>query len=48
MNINKEELLNELKRKYGDLDNDSGCYVNGKWLSIYQVVEIIEECQEQD
>lgn len=48
MNINKEELLSELKRKYGDLENDCGCYVNNKWLSIYKIVEIIEECQEQD
>lgn len=46
MNINKEELLEALKKKYGDLNNDRGCYVNGRWLSIYDIVKIIEELEE--
>lgn len=43
MNVNKEMLLKELKRRFGDLDNDSGCYNNGRWFSIASIVEIINE-----
>lgn len=33
----KNELLNELKEliemKYGEIDDDGGCYINGRWFS---------------
>lgn len=41
MQIDKEELLNMIEEKYGDLNNDRGCFCNGTWLSIYQIIEII-------
>lgn len=50
--IEKEELLNALRNKYGDLDNDCGCsvYVNGdyEWLSIKDIVDVISSCSEYD
>ena len=52
MFINKEELLEALERKYGDLTNDCGCSVsteNGwKWLSVANIVDVINSCDEYD
>ena len=52
MFINKEELLEMLERKYGNLNDGSGCsiYVNGEyeWLSIKDIVDIINDCTEYD
>jgi hypothetical protein len=46
--IDKNELLEMLEKKYGDLNDDGGCYVvtnNGhEWLSINAIVEIINDC----
>ena len=42
--ISKEELLNKIEEKYGDLRDNTGTYLNGEWLSIYQIVSIIEDC----
>ena len=43
----EHEVLEELKRviekKYGSLDNECGAYVNGKWLSIKAIVDLIED-----
>lgn len=44
MNIYKDELLEKLEHKYGDLDNDRGCYSNNIWLSTASIKEIIESC----
>lgn len=49
MYIEKKELLNALKNKYGDLTDTSGCNVfveHGvyEWLSVADIVELIEEC----
>lgn len=47
MYIDKEELLELLKEKYGQLNNDCGCYCrNGEWLSISAIVDVIDECDE--
>lgn len=52
MFIEKEELLELIEKKYGDLNNECGCsvFVNGKWewLSIKDIVDIINECAEYD
>ena len=41
-------VLEALKEKYGDLDDDCGCYKdNGQWFSIARVVEIIKEVDEE-
>lgn len=50
--ISKEELLNALRSKYGNLDDDCGCsvYVNDEyeWLSIKDIVDVINSCGEYD
>lgn len=52
MFINKEELLEALERKYGDLTDNCGCSVsteNGwKWLSVADIVDVINSCDEYD
>ena len=49
MYIDKDELMELLEEKFGDLDNNGGCYLtNGTWLSIKQIVNTIEECTEYD
>lgn len=46
--INKEELLELLANRYGDLEDDCGCNVRTEdgweWLSIRRIVAIIEAC----
>ena len=40
-----QSLLDRLEDKYGDLDNNNGCYVstnNGShWLSVQEIVDLI-------
>ena len=52
MLINKEELLEALERKYGDLTDERGCSVhNGEdweWLSVADIVSVINGCIEYD
>lgn len=42
--MNATELLNKLELRYGSLDDESGCYVNGSWLSVKDIVDLIGEC----
>lgn len=38
-----EQLAQRLQARYGDLDNEQGCYVDsGEWLSMQNVKEMIE------
>lgn len=52
MFINKDELLELLKQKYGDLTDECGCSVstdNGwEWLSVADIVNVINSCAEYD
>lgn len=48
MYIDKEELLEVLKEKYGDLENDRGCFCDEEWLSIARIVDIINELDTYD
>lgn len=52
MFINKEELLEAIKRKYGNLNDECGCsvFVNGdwEWLSVKDIVDVINDCTEYD
>lgn len=52
MLINKEELLELLKNRYEDLEDDCGCSVRTEfgytWLSIRRIVEIINACDEYE
>ena len=36
------EIKKEIEMKYGDLQNPCGAYVNGQWLSIEKIIEIID------
>lgn len=46
--ICKQELLELLQNKYGDLTDGCGCsvYVDGEyeWLSVADIVKLINEC----
>lgn len=42
-----EYLKSLIEQKYGDLDNDRGCYVEGCWLSVKAVVELIERAEKE-
>lgn len=44
--ISKSELLRKIKRRFGSLDNDRGCYSNGRWLSVASIECIINEYSE--
>lgn len=47
MNYEVLELLKILlERRYGSLEDDRGCYVNGKWLSVSAIVELIDRVDE--
>lgn len=46
--IRKEDLLDKLEEKYGDLFSPIGCYVNGEWLSVKEIVNVIDDCFEEE
>lgn len=43
MIVYKSDLLESIKRIYGDLDDDGGCYYDRAWFSIANIVSIINE-----
>lgn len=48
MELTLEEIKEILYREYGIEEDDdynaiSGCYVGGKWLSIYEIIKAIEK-----
>ena len=47
----KHEVLEYLKtlieRKYGTLDDSRGAYLNGQWLSVEAIVELIDRADEE-
>lgn len=43
MVVYKEDLLELIKERFGDLNNNSGCYLNGVWFSIYEIVSVINK-----
>ena len=43
MYINKKELLQKIQKRFTDLDNNRGCYLDGVWFSISSIVYIINE-----
>lgn len=47
-----EYLKESLERKYGDLEDDAGCYVRNEfgepeWLSVKEIVRLIDEADEE-
>ena len=43
-----DTLKNLLERRYGTLTNPQGCYVNGAWLSVEAIAELIDRVQEME
>lgn len=41
--IGRNKLKQLIERKYGALDNICGCNVNGQWLSVAAIVELIDQ-----
>ena len=41
--VEPDKLKKLIERKYGSLDNTCGCNVNGRWLSVAAIVELIEQ-----
>lgn len=52
MFIDKEELLEALESKYGNLTDKRGCSVSTEdgweWLSVADIVNVINSCEEYD
>ena len=46
-NATLQDLLDLLERRYGSLEDGRGCYVNGAWLSVTAIVELIERVDEK-
>ena len=36
-----DEFLEMMRERWGDLDDDCGCYVNGEWLSVNEVARMM-------
>ena len=39
-------LKQKIEEKYGSLDDERGGYVNGEWLSVKDIVDLIDECDD--
>lgn len=53
MYIDKDELLELLEARFGNLKDDYGCYIvnadgEHEWLSVKAIVDIIDDCEEYD
>ena len=44
MSYEKREIIKAIIEHYGE-STDRGCYINGKWLSIERIIEIIENAE---
>lgn len=43
MIVYKSDLLESIKGVYGDLDDERGCYYDRAWLSIANIVSIVNK-----
>ena len=41
------DVLIELEKVYDNLDNDRGCYINGEWLSVENIVKLIKKVDKE-
>ena len=46
--VDAQKLKDKIEEKYGSLDDECGGYVNGEWLSVRNIVELIDECDDGD
>ena len=44
--MNAYKLKEKIEEKYGSLDDECGCIVNGEWLSVKDIVALIDECDD--
>lgn len=44
--MDAQELKDKIENKYGSIDSDIGCLVNGEWLSVKEIVALIDECDQ--
>ena len=42
--MDAQELKDKIESKYGSLNNEQGCLINGEWLSVKDIVDLIDEC----
>lgn len=42
-----KHLMSLIERKYGTLDDPRGAYLNGSWLSVEAIVELINQADEE-
>lgn len=42
--MDAQELKDKIESKYGSLDSEQGCLVNDEWLSVKDIVDLIDEC----
>ena len=45
--VERNKLKQLIANKYGDLDNICGCNVNGQWLSVAAIVELIDRAAKE-
>lgn len=43
-----EELKEKIENKYGDLDDECGCYIGEEWLSVKSIVALIDSCDDDE
>lgn len=41
--VDVTEILEFIREKWGSLDDECGCFINGNWLSIRDVAKMIVE-----
>lgn len=42
--MDAQELKDKIESKYGSLDSELGCFVNREWLSVKDIVDLIDKC----
>lgn len=46
--VDAQKLKDKIEEKYGSLDDESGCFVNHEFLSVKDIVDLIDECDDGD
>lgn len=42
-----EYLKKLIEKKYGGLTDETGCYVNGEWLSVADIIQLINRAAKE-
>lgn len=46
--VDVEELLEAIENRFGDMDDECGCYVNGQWMSPKDFAQMVVNCSRYD